>query len=190
MMMDSNLSASLQRELLGGGGQAGLPATPRKGHAAASPAHHHLHDAAAAELEEPAGRFETDFELLAVIGSGVFGRVVKARMRLDGCDYAVKSMKNRFKSNADRSRMLQEVFALAHICNVEDSQHIVRYHQAWIEDERLYIQMELCDKSLEQALSEDGVMTFDEVFAFTRQMLLSLEILHKNNLVHLDIKVC
>ena len=45
------------------------------------------------------------------------------------------------------------------------------------------------DKSLEQALSEDGVMTFDEAFAFTRQMLLSLEILHKNNLVHLDIKV-
>ena len=48
--------------------------------------------------------------------------------------------------------------------------------------------MELCEKSLEQALVRNVTMNVDDVFAFTRQMLLALEILHRNNLVHLDIK--
>ena len=48
--------------------------------------------------------------------------------------------------------------------------------------------MELCEKSLEQALLKNVTMNVDDVFTFTRQMLLALEILHRNNLVHLDIK--
>lgn len=33
------------------------------------------------------------------------------------------------------------------------------------------------------------MLTYDEVFSFLRQMLLALDVLHRNGLVHLDIKV-
>ncbi len=32
-------------------------------------------------------------------------------------------------------------------------------------------------------------MNYDDVFDFVRQMLLALDVLHRNGLVHLDIKV-
>lgn len=62
--------------------------------------------------------------------------------------------------------------------------------QAWIEDERLYIQTELCETSLEKQLESGHRLEIDGVYAFLRQTLLGLEILHQHKLVHLDIKVC
>ena len=61
--------------------------------------------------------------------------------------------------------------------------------QAWIEDERLYIQTELCETSLEKQLESDERLEINGVYAFLRQTLLGLDILHQHNLVHLDIKV-
>lgn len=63
------------------------------------------------------------------------------------------------------------------------------FSQAWIEDERLYIQTELCETSLEKQLESGTRLDVTGVYAFLRQTLLGLEILHQHNLVHLDIKV-
>ena len=61
--------------------------------------------------------------------------------------------------------------------------------QAWIEDERLFIQTELCDASLESRVHRQRFHpTPENLWAFLRQMFLALELLHRNGLVHLDIK--
>ncbi|CAM9920875.1 unnamed protein product [Scytosiphon promiscuus] len=135
------------------------------------------------------GRFATDFEVKEVIGTGNFGTVYKVRSRVDGCLYAVKCSRRRFKGETDRQNMLMEVYALAALCDsAQETINIVRYHQAWIEDERLYIQTELCETSLEKQLESGHRLEINGVYAFLRQTLLGLDILHQHKLVHLDIK--
>mmetsp|Transcript_40756 Transcript_40756/g.85366 ORF Transcript_40756/g.85366 Transcript_40756/m.85366 type:complete len:782 (+) Transcript_40756:991-3336(+) len=58
-------------------------------------------------------------------------------------------------------RMLREVFALAALCQQDDFRtfHIVRYQQAWLEDDgTLYIQTELCSATLRDELSGKQVV--------------------------------
>merc|ERR1719424_889846 len=101
MMMDGASLANLRKAAASCGGGGSVPATPRKASAAPTP----TPTGHAANFEgAPSSRFQQDFELVGIIGSGTFGRVMRARMRLDGCEYAVKSMLHRFKGKADRSR--------------------------------------------------------------------------------------
>ena len=48
---------------------------------------------------------------------------------MDGCLYAVKCTRRKFKGRADRQNMLREVYALAAVCDAQDTINIVRYHQ-------------------------------------------------------------
>ncbi|CAM9417775.1 unnamed protein product [Chrysoparadoxa australica] len=138
--------------------------------------------------EQSFSRFEQDFQQMGVIGSGSFGTVYKVQRRLDGCVYAVKCNRRRFKGELDKQNALNEVFALAALSDEQDSRHIVRYHNAWIEDDRLYIQTELCDTSLEKQLANGLDLDFNGIYSFLRQMAQGLEILHNRSMVHLDLK--
>lgn len=66
--------------------------------------------------------------------------------------------------------------------------HIVRYHQAWMEDERLYIQTELCSGTLVDEIASGALNAPRRRYKLLREMLLALEFIHRNNMVHLDIK--
>ena len=86
-------------------------------------------------------------------------------------------------------RMLREVFALAALCQQDDFRtfHIVRYQQAWLEDDgTLYIQTELCSATLRDEMSNE-TKTID-VSKLLREVLLALELVHQQGMVHLDIK--
>jgi wee1-like protein kinase len=86
--------------------------------------------------------------------------------------------------------MLQEVFALSALSDKAcvSSMHIVRYHQAWMEGNRLYIQTELCDGTLRGQMR--GSLPIDERgrYKLLREMLLALDLVHKTGMIHLDIK--
>jgi hypothetical protein len=114
-------------------------------------------------------------------------------------------------------RVLREVFALAALCQQDDFRtfHIVRYQQAWLEDDgTLYIQTELCTATLRDEMSgmvatcDDGLsqstttgggdvvtadggqrINFFRQLKILREVLLALELVHQQGMVHLDIKV-
>lgn len=81
------------------------------------------------------------------------------------------------------------MYALAALSDQADPAtfHIVRYHQAWMEDDRLYIQTELCSGTLADDVAQ-GIMTEPRRFKLLREMLLALDFLHRQHMVHLDIK--
>jgi len=136
-------------------------------------------------------RFMQDFEIISTLGNGSFGTVYKCLSTVDGRYYAVKAAKRRAKGKADRDRMLKEVKALAALSDVADNNifHIVRYHQAWMEENRLHIVTELCTSTLQEEMTNSRLYSNTKrLYKLLREMLLALRLIHKHGLVHLDIK--
>jgi len=140
-------------------------------------------------------RFNSDFQCLSILGTGSSAIVYKVLSRLDGCLYAVKMLKTPIKGEAIRSSTLREIHALSSLSNRSDigSLYIVRYHQAWIEDSRVFFQTELCEISLRQKFqhiqeNSSSVMNENWVCKVFYDISLALEFIHRQGIVHLDIK--
>ncbi|XP_059421616.1 interferon-induced, double-stranded RNA-activated protein kinase-like [Carassius carassius] len=151
-------------------------------------------------------RFLEDFDSISRIGKGGFGRVFKARRKLEDTYYAVKIVKSKVKA-------LREVGALAGFNNA----NIVRYYTAWVEDttyrydssesyshsdsgsdpvtKYLYIQMELCEGDTLYAWI--GKMNSSNVGCperrtdaaqIGRQVMKAVEYIHSKSFIHRDLK--
>ncbi|KAH9298661.1 hypothetical protein KI387_030343, partial [Taxus chinensis] len=130
-------------------------------------------------------RYHADFHELKEVGRGNFSRVYKALNRLDGCCYAVKCSARKLQLESEREEALLEVQVLAAL---GPQKNIVGYHSAWFENDNLYIQMELCDYSLANAL-EKGLLKSDVDFLDAMyQIAQALEFIHDRGVVHLDLK--
>lgn len=153
--------------------------------------HSHTNDLIPDALPVSLSRFENDFQTLSVLGNGSFGTVLKCISRLDGCLYAIKRTRRSIRGSLEKYKFLKEVHALSALCNQPEKGtfHIVRYHQAWMEDGHLYIQTELCDQgNLLQYLTSKGEIIEGERWKILREILLALELVHHSQMVHLDIK--
>jgi wee1-like protein kinase len=154
--------------------------------------HQHHRQLVVAPPPAPPSRFYSDFDVIGELGNGSFGNVFKVLSRLDGCMYAIKVAHRPAKGMADKDRMLKEVYALAALSDQADTAtfHIVRYHQAWMEDQRLYIQTELCTTTLHAEMQQvaPSALPIERRYKCLREILLALEYIHKNGMVHLDIK--
>lgn len=99
------------------------------------------------------------------------------------------SLNVRYSYHINSLHNYAQVYALAALSDQADTAafHIVRYHQAWMEDDRLYIQTELCSNTLQHEM-RNGMLSEQRRYKLLREMLLALEFIHRNGMVHLDIK--
>lgn len=80
-------------------------------------------------LEAQTSRYLNEFEELAILGKGGYGRVYKVRNKLDGQYYAIKKILIKGATKTDCMKVLREVKVLAGL----QHPNIVGYHTAWIE---------------------------------------------------------
>ncbi|XP_055382662.1 membrane-associated tyrosine- and threonine-specific cdc2-inhibitory kinase [Condylostylus longicornis] len=130
--------------------------------------------------------FEQCFELVSKIGEGSFGEVFKVRSKEDGHLYAVKKSKKLFRSGPYRDERLEEVKRYEQFSN---HNHCVKLYKAWEQNDRLYMQMELCEGSLEDYSRRNNYIPESKIWSILLDLLLALKILHDQNLLHLDIKL-
>lgn len=62
------------------------------------------------------------------------------------------------------------------------------YHRAWFESNFLYIQLQLCDANLAMQQAKGELFDEPKCLRFLRQMAKALAFLHKQGIVHLDLK--
>lgn len=140
------------------------------------------------------GRLHREFAEVEQIGEGHFSIVFRARNRVDNCLYAVKRTKKIAQGAAQNN--IQEAFVLASMAlDHEGCANIVRYFSSWFESGQLFIQMELCEGSVRDLMTQradqrpfDASFHENEIAEVLAHVSSGLCAMHSCGFAHLDIK--
>lgn len=160
------------------------------------------------DIEYSDCRYTKEFIQEGIIGQGGYGCVFDSRYKLDNNRYAVKKIYIKDLKKEGSKYYLNEVRLLSNLNHV----NIVRYYTSWVEFEYptininkstdiliptssvkpvLYIQMELCKKSLysyikDRNYEETEINKCDE-YLFINQIIQGLKYIHNNGIIHGDL---
>lgn len=126
------------------------------------------------------------YEVLEKIGIGGMATVYKAKDNILKRNVAVKVLRDEFTTDEEFiKRFNTEAQAVASLTHP----NIVSIYDVGHEDNLYFIVMELIQgKTLKQIITEDGVLPWKWSINIAIQIASALEIAHKNNIVHRDIK--
>lgn len=131
--------------------------------------------------------FETMFENHTPIGRGSFAEVYSVTTKDTKEKFAIKKKKKPFRGLQDRERAIREL-STGITLSKNRHPHIVHYILGWEEKGYLYIQTELCERTLQDYLIDTEIIEEDEIWGFLLDISLGLFHIQKNQFVHLDIK--
>ncbi|OMJ91152.1 hypothetical protein SteCoe_6319 [Stentor coeruleus] len=130
-----------------------------------------------------------DYEILSRLGSGAYSTVHKVRCKLSGSFFAMKEIKFDNLSAKEKDYTRTEVKILKTI----QHPNIIRFEKSFSVGSNFYIIMELATcGDLQEKISKyaENQMNFpvDKIWHYTYQIILGLQALHENNILHRDIK--
>lgn len=126
------------------------------------------------------------YEILEKIGNGGMATVYKARCHVLNRNVAVKVLKEEFTTDAEFVKRFNiEAQAAASLSH----SNIVSIYDVGNEGEIHYIVMELVQgKTLKEIITDDGILPWKWTVNIAIQIASALEVAHRNNIVHRDIK--
>lgn len=127
-----------------------------------------------------------DFDVLAVIGKGAFGKVMQVRKKDTGEVYAMKEMS---KDLIERENLLEHMFAEKSILQKINHPFVVQLHYAFQTRDKLYLVLDfLAGGELFFHLSQVG--RFEEARAkyYTAEIGLAIGHLHSLDIIYRDLK--
>jgi serine/threonine protein kinase len=138
-------------------------------------------------IERTAAQSAGGFQLLMRLGSGAFGEVWQARAP-GGFPAAVKIIHRRLEDDEAQRELksLEVIKELRH-------PYLLATHSRWVEGGRLHVAMELADQTLRGRLKqcqEQGKpgIPVDELFRYFWEAAEAIDFLHRNSVLHRDIK--
>lgn len=156
-------------------------------------------DAGAEEAPEPAavaGRVSSggggsgvslaDFDVLAVLGRGGYGKVLQVRHRKRGGVYAMKVLR---KSELVKRKQVRRTLTERDILSKVRHPFIVKLEFAFQTDKKLYMGLEFVSGGdLFTVLSRDGLVDETRARLYIAEIALALQYLHDHSIVYRDLK--
>ncbi len=136
------------------------------------------------DVTPPTCRVIRGYRLFEKLGSGAYGVVYRGESS-GGVEVAVKEVRYAL----DRHESKRELDALELIKGLRHS-FLIALHDFWIENDCLYMVLELADGNLGQLLGEDGSErpSQQELLRIFDEAAESLDFLHEHRVLHRDIK--
>ncbi|CAL5229889.1 g13304 [Coccomyxa viridis] len=127
-----------------------------------------------------------DFEALKLIGRGAFGEVWLCKEIKTGKIVALKKLK---KAEMVRRGQIDHVKAERDVLAGIHSPFIVRLYYSFQDEDYLYLVMEyLAGGDVMTLLMRKDILSYKETRFYMAETVLAIEILHRNNYIHRDIK--
>ncbi|KAG2987782.1 hypothetical protein PC118_g7091 [Phytophthora cactorum] len=138
-----------------------------------------------------------DFMFGATLGEGAYARVVHARMKDTGVEYAVKIMEKRF---IRKEKKVKFVMMERKVFSKISHDRVVKLFFTFQDNSYLYMVMELCrggelldvitKHQKEQAAAgyTDRACSLELTRFYIAEVVVALEYLHKNGVIHRDLK--
>jgi len=130
--------------------------------------------------------YHEEYEVCKQLGKGAFGIVFQIKDRRDQICYAAKHMK--IVQQEQKQQVMKEIKLL----NKLNHQQIIKFIGAFETEKKseVILVTEYLDggELFERIVSDDFKLTESDACEFMKQILLGVEYLHKNNVVHLDLK--
>ncbi|TPX49164.1 hypothetical protein SeMB42_g02712 [Synchytrium endobioticum] len=137
----------------------------------------------------PKGIGLEDFQFLAVLGKGNFGKVMLAEDKYTKGLYAIKVLKKQFILENDEVESTKSEKRVFLIANKERHPFLVNLHSCFQTESRIYFVMEYVSGG--DLMWHIQKQQFSEKRAkfYACEVLLALEYFHKNNIVYRDLKL-
>lgn len=131
----------------------------------------------------------SDFDKVKFVGKGTYGSVWLVKRKSTGKIYALKEVDMKDKKQVEREESVNEIRILASIHHP----NIIRYRDSFIEGTTLYIIIDYADGgdlSVTIGNNRDRGTRMDEdyIWAVFIQIALGVEYLHRNRVLHRDLK--
>ena len=130
-----------------------------------------------------------DFHFIKFIGKGSFGTIYKAIKKDNNEICAIKKIKIINLNHYEKKYIINEIRMLAsHICN-----NLIKYLNVFLHSDHIYIVTEYAANGdllqiIKKHKSQNTIFKEHEIWEYFIQICLGLQYLHKNNIIHRDIK--
>lgn len=135
---------------------------------------------------------QNDYKLAALIGSGAYGKVVKAIHRKSGKTVAIKQMDNIFHNVYDSIKLVREVQIMRHLTQMNGGKHTVQLYDVILDQEMtsIFLVMEYVPSDFKNVLrkAEKIKLEQEQILVLIYKMLCAVQFLHSANIMHRDIK--
>ena len=127
-----------------------------------------------------------DFELLAMVGKGSYGRVIQVRKRDSGNVYALKVLN---KEDLLHSNQVQSTKAERRVLEVVNHPFIVKLHFAFQTDDKLCLVMDFINGGeLFTYINREKRFSEARTRFYAAEIILALEYLHEMDIIYRDLK--
>ena len=129
------------------------------------------------------------FTIIKQLGQGSYGTVYKVKRISDNQNYALKVVDLSQLNQHQREDSVNEIRIMASVI----SPFIVSFHEATIQDKRLFIVTEYCklgdlSRAINRRKLKHRPFKEETIWRFLLQILEGLRVLHERGIVHRDLK--